>query len=1070
MSHVRRSYNVALPCLPILQLTSYRRRPSSSAPAISAHVSSACKDMISLSVATSIPVSLLVFILLPFAVLLTLAHAATELRYNCGGFELGDYSSDPVALVSGDDRRFTANESISNLTVGLSHRWGSDAGFAYNFPTGNGQYDIDLIFAEIYPNAQADSRRRFDIFVEDQVAIEDLDVFAEAGANVELKRTIPDAVVEDGALSIAFRKGSVENPMVSAILIRASNGSDVSLSSFPLTDGISNNPAPDTVYDHQAHAVAGGPYKGTDYNGNGEADIFINGGLSHSHYSNPDTGESGRIVRYEWRVGDAVISTSVAFNYAFKVGTTELSLIVEDQTGDTASATTEVTVLPVTAAGAYCYYYNGVTSLPLQLMDEPRPDEGHSTNIINFFPDSFLYSKMFNDDSSTNVWAARCVTDFQSVYTTQYNFGLRYRGAGAVLYVNNGKKIVGGASTDSVSTINAKVTVSDATVSVQVLFYSGGVDEPQLALLVDDKVAPAITLSYKTAFVLPTISSLSTTQVQPQGGSQLQIVGTGFFNNITVSIGFVKDVTRTLISSTLIQIPSIPSAQDATSQTPTSTDVEAEVAVSNNAGTSNTLRVAYTANAKKGIAWEQTFFKQSDGSVYLMKQVTSVKVGPDGNYYTGALGGFVSRLNVGKDLIVNEKCDSAKLGDSRAILGMAFNPASSAIRLYVSTSQLWANTAENEAAWANGGVDTFVDSSLKSCSECLCYEQRAISGLPVSGHDHGVNALLFVNGDLLITVGGATNAGVPSDALGNGVESPLSAAILIAELSKGSSFNGQITYDDYSNPGSATQTGGDVQVYASGFRNCFGITQHTNGQIWATDNGPNLQYGDISSGCDTEQDFVTESKDEVNLVLPGAYYGHPNRNRGECVYNEGEAPKLTIASSTPGIVEYTGNAFSGTLQGQLILSKYAASGNGKTWRATIEGTSLTSVLPMSDYSDLAVENGLHGELVMPRVQSGFMAVLKPIYSYSSGSPFVIAVSPNRGKAGHRVFIGGEGFEEGLVANFGATPSSDVSLVDSNGFFCTVPSGDGTVEIVVIVNDQSSKGTTGQGGTVKFIYV
>lgn len=44
---------------------------------------------------------------------------------------------------------------------------------------------------------------------------------------------------------------------------------------------------------------------------------------------------------------------------------------------------------------------------------------------------------------------------------------------------------------------------------------------------------------------------------------------------------------------------------------------------------------------------------------------------------------------------------------------------------------------------------------------------EVISGLPVSNHDHAVNGLAFAHdGQLLIQVGGFTNAGIPSAGLG----------------------------------------------------------------------------------------------------------------------------------------------------------------------------------------------------------------------------------------------------------------------------------------------------------------
>ena len=128
-----------------------------------------------------------------------------------------------------------------------------------------------------------------------------------------------------------------------------------------------------------------------------------------------------------------------------------------------------------------------------------------------------------------------------------------------------------------------------------------------------------------------------------------------------------------------------------------------------------------------------------------------------------------------------------------------------------------------------------------------------ITGLPVSGFDHLVNGLEFLHDRrLLIAVGGQTNAGWPSIKYGGMFDSPLTAAILAADVTR-PDFDGTITYgllpdtpDDhpyfleFSGAGKplpttervasnqrwgdwAFQDSGDVYVYASGIRNPFDV-------------------------------------------------------------------------------------------------------------------------------------------------------------------------------------------------------------------------------------------------------
>eukprot|EP00178_Gracilaria_changii_P012128 TRINITY_DN3423_c0_g1_i2.p2 TRINITY_DN3423_c0_g1~~TRINITY_DN3423_c0_g1_i2.p2 ORF type:complete len:1008 (-),score=178.32 TRINITY_DN3423_c0_g1_i2:603-3626(-) len=986
---------------------------------------------------------------------LSFTHAASVLKYNVGGLAVTGYQADPIAYVTGIDLYYRPTP-VAGLTVGSSHRWAGQNGFAYAVPTGPGSFTVQLVFAEIYKPNFAVGKRQFNVAVQDNMVLENYDVFADVGANKEVTKTFENVIVQEDTLTIACMKGLAENPMLSAIIIKKTDGSDIPITD-PVTTGEGVSAATsltDKEFDHQAHAVAGDTYLATDFNNDGVAEVELDGTLSHSHYNNPQTGESGYIAKYEWFVGTTVISTKNKFKANFNIGVTDVKLTVTDQTGDVASAFTQVKVSPATAGGAYCYYYAGATELAYSLNEGQKPDEGHAANIIDFQNDEFPYTK-----KDVDQWGTRCVTYFSSTITKQHTFSVTYQGGGAILLVNGVKKIEGGPSPGALKTISAVVTVSVGDAPIQILYFkSPATAVPWLTFSVDNVVAPPSVIGYRSAEIVPAISGTSSATAPVSGGGQLQIIGTGFFNGVSVKVGSATP-DFTLISATQIVVNSIPSAASAGGN-------NVFVVVSNSAGSSNAFALTYNNVVKAGVAWEQTFFKKSDGGKYSLKQVTSVTIGPDANYYMGSLGGVVHKLSVDKGLFVKSECKSAKIGDSRGILGIAFNPKSTAIRVYVTTSSLYwgfgGPLSNSPSGWANGAVDSLV----AGCG-CLCYEKQVISGLPVSNHDHGVNSLLFLNnGDLLIAVGGSTNAGhnTPGNKLGGKPETPLSGAIVVAKLSKGGGFNGKITYNQYTQPENCIQTGGDVSVYASGLRNCFGIAIRTNGQVWATDNGGNFGYGDISTSCTTHVKFSKKQFDELNLIVPGNFYGHPNRNRKECVFGGGVGPKATMVSSTTGVVEYTSNVFQGALKGELILSKYAASGSGTTWRTSVENNNV-NLIQMTGYSGISVINGLYGELVMPRVQQGFVAVLKPKYSVGA-APFLISVTPRRGVAGSTVFVSGENFSEGIVVKFGGAVAKVTSVVGKNGFFCTVPPGSGAVSVVVSSGVQSSTVYPGYD----FIYV
>jgi glucose/arabinose dehydrogenase len=106
-----------------------------------------------------------------------------------------------------------------------------------------------------------------------------------------------------------------------------------------------------------------------------------------------------------------------------------------------------------------------------------------------------------------------------------------------------------------------------------------------------------------------------------------------------------------------------------------------------------------------------------------------------------------------------------------------------------------------------------------------------------------VNQIEFGNkGELYINIGSNTNGGIPGRLSGSGQlkENYFSAATLVADLSD-AKFDGFIEYDA-PDDGSPINYAG-VFVFAPGLRNPFGLTMHSNGNLYGTDNGPNAGYG-----------------------------------------------------------------------------------------------------------------------------------------------------------------------------------------------------------------------------------
>lgn len=351
--------------------------------------------------------------------------------------------------------------------------------------------------------------------------------------------------------------------------------------------------------------------------------------------------------------------------------------------------------------------------------------------------------------------------------------------------------------------------------------------------------------------------------------------------------------------------------------------------------------------------------------------------GPDGRLYVGLTNGQIKIYTFDDDYQVTDTQTINAIADSeegnKNITGIAFNPFENdgtQPKIYVSHNQFYANY---DSYLNEGGFNELTDFSPYSGQVSVLTGpdfstiEPVVDNIGVSNHDHGVNGLAFDgNGDLLITVGSNTNAGIADDAIGGIDESPFTAAILKAETSKilkEQDFNGIIQYkmpDDWVAPEGLNLTkpdgtpakpeesqgfggiaevvpGVDVSVYASGLRNPYDLVYATNGIVYATENSANGGFGQESTGADTQKPFNSgvTMYDELNIIEEGNYYGQPNRSRGQDdprqnVYHyfyedstaDYTAPIDTFASSTNGIIEYRANTFGGQLRGNLITQKW----------------------------------------------------------------------------------------------------------------------------------------------------
>ncbi len=330
----------------------------------------------------------------------------------------------------------------------------------------------------------------------------------------------------------------------------------------------------------------------------------------------------------------------------------------------------------------------------------------------------------------------------------------------------------------------------------------------------------------------------------------------------------------------------------------------------------------------------------------IIRHPTSLAFGPDGRLYVASETSVQAlTLNDTGTRVTGSEVVASGLSNA---LGVAFDPTAPAspVAVYVSHQNTTAT------AGFQGVISRFTAPNWQPVD--------VITGLPTSEPylNHMTNGMAFDGqGRLFIAQGSGSNAGLaaPGGVQTFWPETPLSGAILVADI-HAAGFSGTITYSPAGPPSdyNVDQAGGDVRVFAPGLRNPYDLVLHSNGRIYATDNGPSTSTTSLT--CAQEGGSVDES-DKLNLIEQGNYYGFPNRNRGrmdprQCTYHpptEGSSASFTAPiailpahCSCDGIAEYTSGAFGGKMRGDLIIAQWVI-GNVARVQLSGDGRSVTSV-------------------------------------------------------------------------------------------------------------------------------
>jgi parallel beta-helix repeat protein len=230
--------------------------------------------------------------------------AGGELAINAGGRAAHGFAAD--AYFSGGDTYATsaAIGGTGEDAVYQSERYGD---FKYSAAVANGTYEVTLKFAEIYLNGAG--QRLFDVRAENQLLLDNFDVFAAAGGkNAAVDRTF-QVKVSDGRLDLDFSSVR-DNAKVSGIEIVPAGGAAAAPKPTP-----SPNPSPNPAPEGTELAINAGGKAAAGF----AADAFYFGGRAYATKA-AIGGTSDDAIYQSERYGD--------FKYAAAVenGTYEVTL------------------------------------------------------------------------------------------------------------------------------------------------------------------------------------------------------------------------------------------------------------------------------------------------------------------------------------------------------------------------------------------------------------------------------------------------------------------------------------------------------------------------------------------------------------------------------------------------------------------------------------------------------------------------------------------------------------------------------------------------------------------------
>lgn len=740
-----------------------------------------------------------------------------------------------------------------------------------------------------------------------------------------------------------------------------------------------------------------------DYDQTGGETVRLDGAGSHTHQF------GHALERFEWATNGVAISTNVLADIPFELGLHRVSLTIADDNEppmQLSSTSSFEVVSPDLVPGSLVLYYQAV----------PGSGEGSSSFYIEHVPTNADFGERVAGVSVTGAtWIGS--TPYTGNVMAAIQAQANVPAPGSYAFQLHGGR-TGGLWVAGVP-YAGPLSLPAGRIGLEARFAVDSVSQLPLAIEWSVDASPFTAVSnalvtHDERFLRPIVNTAPSEGLD-LGGNQITLTGLGFFptNQVVVHWGGTDfSGSQLLVSPESIALTTPPSNGFIT------------VTVETPNGMGKPFSFLYTSTGPAPIAFHVT-------NVAAVIAPTQGSWGPDGRFYIGSALGTITVLSFDDQYQVahTQVITTLENFTNKNILGIGFNPreAGGPIRIYVAHSHLYAQEGScfTGPAPYSGSISILTGPNFDAV-------ETLIEGLPVSNHDHGVNGLQFDHdGNLLIAIGGNSNAGVTNCAMGGLPESPLTAAILKAPIGR-PDFDGRLSYvetltgladmDQVAGNDVDVAPGKDVSVLASGFRNPFDLAFTTAGKLYATDNGPNSGFGAASTSA-AAQGPDPEQNDTLNHVIEGHYYGHPNRNRGRTdsrqnVYYNNAAASLpgvfsqgmgSFVPSMDGIDEYRAETFNGAMRGNLILQQW----NGFTYRVKLStnGLSIVSAEPLPiAMNALDVASGPGGALVGVDYTENQVLVATPDDVSATGMK-ALDIFPWRGPATGAVsfVIGGTGF-------------------------------------------------------------